>query len=332
MNALSEIKYGCESDFGTLREAVVGIVEDLTLPPFSNDLAHYNDELRNMLQQSGGNPVSIKQALPERYERATNQLDGIVNCFEKHGVKVHRPRPFSTEERQYLGNLQAGWNQLYAADPVFMLGNHFLEVNIRRAYRRKEVFPLRDVVLPLIADDMAMHHVAMPHANPWSPAGSGPGPYLEGGDLLMCGNKDIIVGLNDAMCSNQAGFDWLKRYMEPYGYRLHPMQVEGQLLHGLGVMALIREGLLLAYMDSLPGGLPDVVKDWEVIELSYEDTKNFATVGLSLDQKTYVIDEVNTRVIEELEKRNVTTIPLAAKDIGFFGGDIRCVTLPLARD
>jgi glycine amidinotransferase len=329
---MSENNYGCHSDFGALHEVVVGIIDDLTLPPFSEDLCHYNDELRYLLENSGGEPVDIKQALPERYEAAAMQIEGIVGAFEKNGVVVHRPRAFTEQEKHYLGNLQAGWNQLYAADPVFMLGKHFLELNIRRAYRRKEVFPLREAVLPLIADDREMHHVAMPPATPYSPSGDGPGPYLEGGDLLMCGDRDVIVGLNDALCSNRAGLDWLQRYLEPHGYRFHPMPVEGKILHGLGTVALIREGLLLAYMDSLPNGLPDVVKDWEVIELTYEDAKNFATVGVSLDANTYIIDEVNTRIIEELDKHRVTPIPLAAADIGFFGGDIRCITLPIARD
>jgi len=329
---MSEINYGCHSDFGKLRAVVVGIIDDLTLPPFSKELNHYNDELRDLLGNSGGRPVDIKRALPGRYRTAEAQIEGIVTTLEKYGVVVHRPRAFTEPERNYLENLQAGWNQLYAADPVFMLGKHFLELNIRRAYRRKEVFPLREVVLPLIADDRKIQHVAMPPAIPYKPAGDGPGPYLEGGDLLMCGNGDVIVGLNDALCSNRAGLDWLKRYLEPHGYKFHPMPVAGKILHGLGTVALIREGLLLAYMDSLPNGLPDVVKDWEVIELTYEDAKNYATVGLSLDENTYIIDEVNTRIIEELDKHRVMPIPLAAADIGFFGGDIRCVTLPIARD
>lgn len=322
---------GCGSDYGRLREVVVGIPDDLTLPPFSADLEHYNDELRGVLESSGGRPVAIREAMPERYERAALQLEAIAAIYAERGVVVHRPRPFSEPERRYLVDLQAGRNQLYPADPVYVLGKHFLELNIRRAYRRKEVFPLRDVVLPLIEDDLEMRHVAMPHAEPFEPSGEGPGPFLEGGDILVTG-ADVIVGQNDALCSNRAGIDWLARYLEPYGYRVHPMPVQGRLLHGLGVMALIREGLLLAYLESLPNGLPDPVKDWEVIALSFEEAQSFATVGVSLDPATYLIDAVNTRVIEELDKRGVEPVPLVARDLSFFGGSIRCATLPIARE
>ena len=123
-------RYGCGSDYGRLREVIVGIPDALTLPPFSADLCHYNDELRGVLESSGGKPVSIRDAMPERYERAAAQIETIAATYEERGVVAHRPRPFSGPERRYLGDLQTGHSQLYPADPVYMLGAHFLELNI----------------------------------------------------------------------------------------------------------------------------------------------------------------------------------------------------------
>jgi N-dimethylarginine dimethylaminohydrolase len=108
--------------------------------------------------------------------------------------------------------------------------------------------------------------------------------------------------------------------------------MQGNILHGLGVMCLLREGLLMAYLPALVEGLPAPVKDWELIELSADDTQNFATVGVSIDENTHLIDESNTRIIEELDKHGIEPVPLAAGDIGFFGGSLRCSTLPLSRD
>jgi N-dimethylarginine dimethylaminohydrolase len=97
-------------------------------------------------------------------------------------------------------------------------------------------------------------------------------------------------------------------------------------------MCLIREGLLLAYRPALVEGLPSPVKDWEVIDLSADEARNFATVGVSIDEKTHLIGDTNTRVIDELDKRGVEPIPMPAEDIGFFGGSLRCSTLPISRD
>ena len=59
--------FGSHSEFGKLREVVVGIPDGLTLPPFGNDLSHYNDDLRSALVANGNRPLAIEQAFPERW-------------------------------------------------------------------------------------------------------------------------------------------------------------------------------------------------------------------------------------------------------------------------
>ncbi len=216
---------GSHSEFGTLREAVVGIAQGLSLPPFGKDLSHYNDELRAALIANGDHPLDIARTFPERYERTVEQMEGVAATYEAFGVRVHRPRPFMPQERDYLGVLQQGGSQLYPADPVFVIGKHYIEISIRRAYRRKEVFPLRDLVMPMIEADPEAHYVAMPQSQPWTPSGEGPGPFLEGGDILVHG-RDIMVGQGE-LCSNAAGLSWLKRYIERWDYRVHAVPIKG---------------------------------------------------------------------------------------------------------
>jgi len=322
--------FGSHSEYGQLREVVIGSPQDLTLPPFGKDLSHYNDELRAVLEKTDNQPLSVKEHFPERWEETQKQMDGVAKTFEDNGITVHRLRPYTEEEKSYLGFLQQGHSQLYPADPVFVIGNHFMEINIRRAYRRKEVFPIRDIVLPMIEADPEIHYVAMPPARPWSPSGEGPGPFLEGGDILINGS-DIIVGMGN-LCSNQEGIDWLTRYIEPYGYKVHPMPIKGDILHALGITCLLREGLMMAYMPALANGLPEPLKDWDVIELTHEEMEAHATVGVSLDDKRYMIDPHHNRVMDELYKRGIEPIPTPCDAIGHWGGAIRCITLPLKRD
>jgi len=322
--------FGSHSEFGKLREVIVGIPDDLTLPPFSKDLGHYNDELRSALEATGNKPLSIKEHFPERWERTRQQMEGIVRTFEANDITVHRVRPYRAEEKNYLDVLQQGHSLLYSADPVFVIGNHFMEINIRRAYRRKEVFPIREIVQPMIEADPDAHYVAMPAAQPWTPSGEGPGPFLEGGDILIQG-KDILVGMG-SLCSNQNGINWLKRYIEPYGYKVHPMPIKGEILHGLGIICLLREGLCMAYLPALENGLPDPIKDWDVIELTHSEMEGHATVGVSLDDKSYMINPRHNRVMDELHKHGIEPISTPCDDIGYWGGAIRCITLPLKRN
>ncbi len=222
-------EFGAYTDFGTLRAAIVGSAEGLALPPFNPTLHHYNDEVQAALKASGDRPLEIFKAMPERWEKTVAQLDSLAALYEKNGIQVYRPRPYSNEESEYLAELQPGASLLYPADPVYTVGKHYIEVNIRRAYRRKEVFPLRDVVAPLLAADADTRHVVMPPAQPFMPSSGGPGPYLEGGDII-CYKNHLFVGESD-IATNRAGTEWLRDYIEPHGYTVHPMPMKGTVLH-----------------------------------------------------------------------------------------------------
>jgi len=327
---MTTMPIGSYSEYGRLRQVVVGTADGLTLPPFSGDLSHYNDELRGVLEKTGGKPVDVKAHFPERWAETAAQMDGIAQLFEDNGIVVHRPRPYTDSEAVYLSDLQKGKSQLYPADPVFVIGKHFMEINIRRAYRRKEIFPLRDLVMPIVDADPEATTSAMPAAAPWAPSGEGPGPFLEGGDILIEG-QDLIVGMGQ-LCSNQAGHDWLAKTMEPFGYRIHPVRIKGPILHALGIMCLLRKGLLMAYLPAMEDGLPEPLKDWDVIELTEAEMLKHATVGVSLDDNRYLIDPHHNRVIDQLVKHGIEPVLTPCDAIGFWGGAIRCITLPLTRD
>ena len=257
-------------------------------------------------------------------------MENVAAIYEKNGIKVHRPRSYTEVEKTHLANLQEGWSQLYPADPVFVIGKHYMEISIRRAYRRKEVFPLREIVGPMVADDPDAHYVAMPPTAPWGPSGEGPGPFLEGGDILING-MDICVGQGE-LCSDANGIAWLAKYLEPHGYKVHPMPIKGSVLHALGFMCLLREGLLMAHLPTLVDGLPEPLKNWEVIEITETEMIGHATVGVSLDESHYMIDPQFGRIMDELSKRGVEPVETPCEQIGFWGGAIRCITLPLIRD
>ena len=322
--------FGSHSEFGKLREVVVGTADHLHLPPFGKDLSHYNDELRTALLENGNQPLDIAQTFPERHARTAEQIENVVTTYQRHGITVHRPRPYTDDETRHLDVLQQGWSQLYPADPVFVIGKHFLEISIRRAYRRKEVFPLRDLILPMIEADPEAHHVAMPQSAPHTPSGEGPGPFLEGGDILING-QDVFVGVGE-LCSDQAGVAWLARYIERWGYKVHPMPIKGPILHALGIMCLLRDGLLMVHSPALAEGLPEPLRDWDVIEITEDEMNAHATVGVSLDDRHYMIDPRFNRIMDQLVSHGVEPVPTPCDAIGFWGGAIRCITLPLIRD
>jgi hypothetical protein len=79
---------------------------------------------------------------------------------------------------------------LYPADPTYVLGKHVIETTFRRPFRRKETWATRDVLMAGIEADPVVRHVACPRARPHPAGDEGPGPFLEGGDLIMIGPRD----------------------------------------------------------------------------------------------------------------------------------------------
>ena len=322
--------FGAYTDYGALRGAIVGSADGLSLPPFNPTLYHYNEEVQTALKACGDQPLDIRKAMPERWEKTAEQLDNLAALYEANGVKVYRPRPYTAEERGYLADLQPGASLLYPADPVYTVGTHYIEVNIRRAYRRKEVFPLRDTVVPLIDDGADTHYAVMPPAQPFAPSSGGPGPYLEGGDII-CYNNHLFVGESD-IATNRAGTRWLEHYIGPFGYQVHPMPMKGDFLHLLGIMVLVREGLLLLHRGDLDCELPEILADWEVIEVNESEARAYATVGVSLDDSRYIMPSGLSRIANELSRRGVEPIEIDYDHVSYWGGCVSCSTHAVSRD
>ena len=57
-----------------------------------------------------------------------------------------------------------------------------------------------------------------------------------------------------------------------------------------------------------------------------------ATVGVSLDDRHYMIDPRFGRIMDALDDLGVEPVPTPCDAIGFWGGAIRCITLPIRRD
>ncbi len=323
-------KLGCFSEYGALHAVIVGTLDDLAYPAWSPNIRYLSGEIAELLSSATGTSVNIRESAPHLWDALFADVEGVVETFEQHGVEVLRPRTYLPGELQYLDYLQGGHSLLYPADPTFVLGKHVIETCIRRPFRRKETWATRDILMAHIERDPDVRHVAIPRAQPFPAGEEGPGPFLEGGDIIMLGT-DVMCGATD-LTSNQEGRSWLRRYLEPFGYQLHPVDVEGTWLHLLGVMCLVREGLAIAHLPALGGKLPDLIADWDLIETTEPEARMLASVGMNIDQKRHMIDRRFERLMGELERRGVEPIPVSVDHLSAWGGAVRCVALPIARD
>ena len=78
-------------------------------------------------------------------------------------------------------------------------------------------------------------------------------------------------------------------------------------------------------------GLPAMLQNWEIIDVTYEEARALACNGLVLDMSSYIIDRAHARLAERLAAKNIDVITTPFDLPARFGGGLRCVHHPLVR-
>jgi len=319
-----------DSEWGRLREVIVGIVPDNAIvpPPVSSHFKDNSPQTITCFQQCHEKPA--KQALPEAFTAARQQVEALVKIYEKNSIKVHRPRPHTETELHFF---RMGGAPLYARDSMLVVGQNVIELSLRDPSRRKEIFAYREMLARRLAQAPRVQYASMPPPLP-APAtedSEGPGPFLEGGDIFLLG-KDILVG-NSGQASNQAGIGWLRRFLGPQGYRIQEVPLMDNWLHLDCVLAVIRPGLAMAVKTAFRNGLPGPIQEWEVIEANPEEGHVMGVNTMCLAPNVVVIGEEHQRLIKELKTREVEVVSGFRTDVvSLWGGGVRCLSHPLLRD
>ncbi|MBG9815514.1 amidinotransferase [Bacillus safensis] len=282
-------------------------------------------------EDSGPNMMEDMKDIQIKMEKEREEFKKVL---QKYDVDTQMPR-LLTEDEKKLGLAEngitggAGATNFFARDPFFTIGNHIIEGSFFSSYRRLEVLPARDILLKEVKANQNPY-VAVPQPDVSKGINSKTGPFLEGGDILVYG-KTIFVG-NSGQASNKEGIDWLRNYLTPDGYKVVEVKLEKNTLHLDCAISFVRDGLMIVNEDSLPNGIPDELKDWDKIKVSYKDAQNLAINGLPINEKVYVTDIAYKNTIgKELEKRDIKVEYVDFKITRSFGGAFRCTTQPLLR-
>ena len=314
---------GVDYEWGTLKEAVVGIGDGLVQPGYSDKVDFiYDKKFADLMKTTGGKPAI--EVEPDRTPKVIAQINNLVRVLEDMGIKVYRPRVLNPVEHDYLTYVQEGQMQLYTRDPMLVIGNNVIETSLKIPMRAKEKFPLREIIRERIMGTDA-RYVAMPSPNPNYEED---GIYLEGGDVLLNG-REIYVG-NSGKGSSKAGIEWLQNFLGP-NYHVHEVKIIPEFEHLDCIMALLRPGLGLLCRDALKGELPDSLKDWDFIDVTIEEAKRLGANALVLDERTVIMDAQHKRIMDEVRKRNHKVIEVPYGDVATWGGAFRCSHHPLVR-
>lgn len=326
------MKIQVHHEWGTLKEVLCGI-------PFfkfpENLPSHvYNyapaDGIKFMEENAGR---MLEEADFEFYQKATSQMDAVVDVLKKRGIKVHRPESLVDIELKYLNNIfDESAIQFFPRDSMLVIGNQFIETELMMPLRRRERFGIRRSLTKRLTGDNAKI-ISMPPAEPCledSKGEWGPGPFLEGGDTFLLG-RDIYVGVS-GNASNSAGVHWLQQYLGDT-YRVHEIKLTKKFLHLDCCLSTPREGLAIICREAFVDGLPDFLSDWDLIEVTYEDAKEkLGCNGLVIDKKTIIIADTLPKLAKALRSAGQEVIEMPFDAVYQYGGAFRCWHHPLVRE
>ena len=314
-----------ESEFAPLKIVIVAESEftDSVLPVSQNYLSL--DEMEAMGGEIRGDYIYIH---PDQdiLHRMAEERETLTSLLESYGIEVLRPRKL-TEEEVALAVLPEGpthgkgLSNFFVRDPYIVVGDHVIEANFRKEYRRYEALTAR-ALFPAKCS-----YVAMPVADI---ADSEAGPFLEGGDVLVY-HKQVYVG-NSGFGSNSAGINWLRNYLEPFGYEVIEVRLQGNILHLDCALSLVREGLMVVCEESFADGIPETFLDWDRIAVPEKDAEHLAVNGLPVSPEVYITDIAFRESIGlQLEARGIKVEYLDFSATRAYAGSVHCSTLPILR-
>ncbi|GAA4993504.1 dimethylarginine dimethylaminohydrolase family protein [Yinghuangia aomiensis] len=325
---------GVHREWDRLAEVVVGRPLDFTFPPA---LPTGDRALGFLPAGFVGRAADLagkrwSQADPDGFARCAAQLDALADFLTARGITVHRPVELTPDEQALFAEFSPISLQIFVRDPMIVVGDTVIESSLRLPHRFKERYGLRPLIADLVARG-ARHTVVPPgRAVPLDRVADARGPFLEGGDVMLFG-PDLLVGVGEGRyATDPDGVDWLRTELGA-DYRVHAVPLHPRVLHLDDGLAAVREGLAIVARDQFTAGLPPLLADWDLVEVTLDDALDLLAANvLVLGPGELVLDTRLPRLAETLAAHNVTCHPLPFDAVTPFAGGFRCSHHPIRRE
>jgi len=317
-----------ESEWATLRECVYGSPDAWVLPVFLSDVKlRAQGSFAQFWADNQGRDV--KEADPALFAEYSRQIQGAIDLLERLGVTVQVAGPISPANRKYPRGEDHGVSTGWMRDPFVTIGENVIELAPRSLFHRRQRFAIREILAATM--ERGARYFAQPDGGADDVA-EGPGwGYLEGGDIFVLGRR-VLVG-HSGGCSNPEGARWLQHVLGT-DYEVAVVPIDPRFPHLDCVLMTPREGIAVASLEALPDGLPEFMRDWDVIDVPAALAKaHMACNNLVLDDRTVVVpsEPELDPIADALAQRRFETIRIPYRVPCMVGGSFRCAHQPLIR-
>lgn len=317
-----------ESEWAELKECVYGSPKNWVLPVFYADAKlRAQGEFGELWANNPGR--AVEDVAPDLFREWSEQIQGAIDLLRSFGITVHVAGEISEQNRAFPRGEDHGVETGWMRDPFVTIGNNVIELAPRSLFHRRQRFAIREILAGTMA--RGARYFAQPDGGA-DDERDGPGwGYLEGGDVFVLG-KTILVG-HSGGCSNPEGAHWLQ-HMLGAEYRVHVVPIDPMFPHLDCVLMTPREGVAFACLDALPEGLPNFMRDWDIVSIPKDLAKaHMGCNNLVLNDRTVVVpsEEPLDIVAQELKDRQFEVIRIPYRVPCMAGGSFRCAHQPLIR-
>lgn len=334
------------NDWDPLEEIIVGhahhsrVSLDISSRSFSYANYHW-DDIKHM---EGNYPQWV-------IDEANEDVDGLVSVLVKLGVRVHRPKIIDWDQEFATPDWRSkGWYSWCPRDLVLPLGNMLIETPSPTRARYFETRLYEDIFYDAFDDGAVWLSAPKPRLldhNYQFEDIKGKSTLLDHEILFDAPNivrvgRDLLYQVSNS--GNMKGFQWLKRLLEPMGYRLHYSELYSYA-HFDSTIIPLRPGLVLLNSDRVnPDNCPEIFNKWDKIYFKDCVVQGTKVPGyhspcspyiglniLSVDPHTVICDATQVPLMRELERYQITCIPVRFRHAMTLAGGIHCTTLDLRR-
>jgi N-dimethylarginine dimethylaminohydrolase len=244
------------------------------------------------------------------------ELDILAETLLKYGATVYRPKPLDFVAREGMYNY-------CPRDRMIVAGDTLVDVNMMYPCRNQEI----EALYRLTAESRNIF--TMPRDQ---------GMTLDAANICRLGDTWLFL---ESASGNRAAYEWLCDRFPQINIELVNFYSG---VHIDSTITPLREGLVLLNASRVnEKNCPKAFKDWEKIYVTDADivAQNFyqypyaskwiAMNMLSIDPETVIIDAAQTKLINILKSKGISSIPLTLTHSRTLGGGFHCVTLDTRR-
>jgi len=336
------LKVNSNNEWGNLRSIVVGSALNANFP--TKDAIYTASMSAGAWKETP--PPSGK--VPEQIIKETEEdLNLLVAELEKLNITVYRPDTIDFSSTVSTSDWKTDGQYAYCPrDTHLVIGDLVIETPMTTRARQHEAILLDSIKRQAIQDGARWISAPRPRLldsenifnNEFKLTETE--PAFDAANVCRLG-KDLLYLVSSS--GNRIGAQWLQNVLGSE-YKVHICDMYNSA-HIDSTIVPIAEGTVLLNANRVnEDNVPSVFKDWDRIYIKEEDIvpRNFheypyasAWIGinmLAVNQTTVIVDEVQTNIINTLEKKNFTVVPVPLRHSRTLGGGFHCVTLDLERD